>query len=97
MAYRQLTAGALVLVALSSLAVIQAQNLQSPKVQGACNARFNATLATYYSNNQECANLIFNAFNTTVPARCPAGGTAVGSPVHKCMNNNNTGVRCSRQ
>lgn len=67
-----------------------AQNLRSSRNQGNCNTNFNATLTKYYANDAECSNLIYKAFDTVVKAQCPP--TAVGSPVHLCMNKNGTAV-----
>jgi hypothetical protein len=66
--------------------------LQDPKNVGACIARFNVTLTVYYANDTGCAQMLTQAFNATMPpGQCPNATIAnVGTPVHQCMNKNNT-------
>jgi hypothetical protein len=68
--------------------------LQDPKNVGACIAKFNVTLSVYYLNLNDtgCAQMLTQAFNATMPpGQCPNTTIAnVGTPVHQCMNKNNT-------
>jgi hypothetical protein len=50
-----------------------------------CIEAFYNTTANQYATDDDCTFLVNQAFAATALNKCPLGGTAAGSPLHKCL------------